>query len=184
MKEKLQKAVFFHCKNKDEPLISAEKTNESEENSKAPWINCEFVESSEILLEQADLKGLYYQIFEPQEHLLSIIDGEIFAVAVDIRENSPDFGRWIGEMLTDENNKQLWIPKGYAFGYLTLSSKARIKVKSTYLSNASYRRCIRFDDPDLKIKWPVVVYEFPVGIGPVLSEKDKMGSSFKNAEKF
>lgn len=121
------------------------------------------------------LRGLHYQVVRPQGKLVRVAQGEVFDVAVDIRKSSPTFGQWVGEILSAENKKQLWIPEGFAHGFLTLSEHAEFLYKTTEYYAPECERCIRWDDPDLAIKWPLVGE-------PQLSGNDHTALSFVKAE--
>lgn len=123
------------------------------------------------------LRGLHYQISSPQAKLVRCSHGEIFDVAVDLRKSSPTFGRWLGTILSAENQHQLWIPVGFAHGFLTLSASAEVLYKTTDYYNPQGERTILWDDPDLGIDWPVAGR-------PLISAKDAAGSSFSAAELF
>ena len=120
------------------------------------------------------LRGLHYQIDQPQGKLVRVVVGEIFDVAVDIRRGSPTCGRWIGHVLSAENKRQLWIPPGFAHGFLVLSECADFLYKTTDYWAPEHERCIRWDDPQLAIDWPLQG-------GPVLSGKDAAGLFFAEA---
>lgn len=143
-----------------------------------------FIQDNESISNQAILRGLHYQVVRPQGKLVRVSEGEVFDVAVDIRRKSPTFGQWVGENLSAENNKQLWIPEGFAHGFLVLSDSARFHYKVTDYWYPEYERCMRFDDPEINIRWPNVPYEFPIALSPILSAKDKEGLYLKNAELF
>lgn len=143
-----------------------------------------FVQDNESYSKQAVLRGLHYQVVRPQGKLVRVISGEVFDVAVDIRRDSPTFGKWVGEKLSAENKKQLWIPEGFAHAFLVLSESAAFQYKVTDYWYPEHERCIRFDDVDIGIDWPLVPCGFPIALGPMLSDKDKQGASFKNAELF
>ena len=118
------------------------------------------------------LRGLHYQLApKAQGKLVRVSVGEVFDVAVDIRENSPTFGRWAAETLSADNKRQLWIPPGLAHGFLVLSEVAEFLYKTTDYWDSSLERCIQWDDPDLAIAWPLVGEA-------VLSPKDRAGSPF------
>ncbi|HAT4085753.1 TPA: dTDP-4-dehydrorhamnose 3,5-epimerase, partial [Citrobacter freundii] len=119
------------------------------------------------------LRGLHYQEapFE-QGKLVRCVSGEVFDVAVDIRTESPTYGEWFGVVLSGENNKQLWIPPGFAHGFLTLSEHAEFLYKTTEYYSPDHERCIKWDDVDLKIEWPSMDY--------IISEKDQRGSTFSS----
>ena len=136
-----------------------------------------FVQDNHSLSARGVLRGLHYQIRQPQGKLVRVIAGEVFDVAVDIRRGSPTFGRWVGEVLSAANRRQLWIPPGLAHGFVVLSESAEFLYKTTDYWAAHYERCIRWDDPTLAIDWPLAV-------PPVLSGKDAQGVLFKDAELF
>jgi len=123
------------------------------------------------------LRGLHYQIKHPQGKLVRVTEGEVFDVVVDIRKNSVTFGQWEGVYLSAQNKKQLWIPEGFAHGFIVLSDHADFLYKTTHYYAPEYERCIAWDDPDIDIHWPE-------GIEPILSKKDSKGTSFKKAEFF
>jgi dTDP-4-dehydrorhamnose 3,5-epimerase len=136
-----------------------------------------FVQDNHSRSEKNVLRGLHYQIRQPQGKLVRVIAGEVFDVAVDIRRSSPTFGRWSGVRLSAENKRHLWVPPGYAHGFLVLSEVAEFLYKTTDYWAPEYERCIRWDDPQLAIAWPVQ------GL-PRLSEKDAKGAPFATAEVF
>lgn len=143
-----------------------------------------FVQDNESYSKQAVLRGLHYQVVRPQGKLVRVVSGEVFDVAVDIRSGSPTFGKWVGEKLSAENKKQLWIPEGFAHGFLVLSAFAVFQYKVTDYRFPQHERCIRYDDPDIAIDWPVIPYDFPIGLGHIVSEKDKLGLSLSEADLF
>jgi len=143
-----------------------------------------FVQENESYSKQGVLRGLHYQIIKPQGKLVRVVSGEVFDVALDIRRNSPTFGRWIGEFLSAQNKKQLWIPEGFAHGFLVLSESATFQYKVTDFRYPEYERSIRFDDSELSINWPSIPHQFPIMLAPLVSEKDRNGSFFKDAELF
>lgn len=120
------------------------------------------------------LRGLHYQISQPQGKLLRVVQGEVFDVAVDIRRDSKTFGQWVGEILSAENKKQLWIPPGFAHGFLTLSESAEFLYKTTDYYAPEHERCIAWNDPKIGIKWPLTAT-------PQLSGKDIQGKSWDEA---
>lgn len=122
------------------------------------------------------LRGLHYQVKHPQGKLVRVVQGEVFDVAVDIRKSSPTFGKWVGEVLSATNKRQLWIPEGFAHGFVVLSDAAEFLYKTTDYYAPQHERCIRWNDEDLKILWPDAV--------PVLSAKDAQGTAFNKAEVF
>lgn len=121
------------------------------------------------------LRGLHYQIREPQGKLVRVMAGEIFDVAVDLRKASPAFGRWTGQRLTAESKHSVWIPPGFAHGFLVLSDVADVSYKTTAYWAPQYERCIVWNDADLRIAWPVTNE-------PVVSARDRTGSTFRQAE--
>lgn len=123
------------------------------------------------------LRGLHYQITSPQGKLVRVVSGEIFDVAVDIRRNSPTFGAWVAEMLSAENKKQMWIPEGFAHGFLVTSESAEVIYKTTDYYDGKGERSIAWNDPTLGIQWPLKGE-------PVLSAKDKVAVPFESAELF
>lgn len=123
------------------------------------------------------LRGLHFQIQRPQGKLVRVVQGEVFDVAVDIRKSSPTFGQWVGEILSAENKRQLWVPEGFAHGFVVLSEVAEFLYKTTDYWVPELERCIRWDDSTLAIEWPA-------GIVPQLSEKDRRGLTLTEAEVF
>ena len=123
------------------------------------------------------LRGLHYQIQQPQGKLVRVIRGAVFDVAVDIRRSSPSFGRWVGVELSAENKRMMWIPEGFAHGFLVLSDFAEFLYKTTDYWAPQYERTIIWNDPDLAIDWPLQNQ-------PILSAKDAQGETFKEAEVF
>lgn len=123
------------------------------------------------------LRGLHYQIQQPQGKLVRVIAGEVFDVAVDIRASSPTFGKWVGVILSGENKRMLWVPQGFAHGFLVLSDDAEFLYKTTDFYAPQYERSIAWNDPALAIDWPLQGE-------PVLSAKDKTGVCLKDAELF
>lgn len=123
------------------------------------------------------LRGLHYQIRRPQGKLVRVVQGEVFDVAVDLRKSSPTFGLWVGEILSAENKRQLWVPAGFAHGFVVLSDTAQFLYKTTDYYAPAHERCILWNDTTLQIDWPK-------GIQPILSAKDAQGSTFIEAEIF
>jgi dTDP-4-dehydrorhamnose 3,5-epimerase len=137
-----------------------------------------FVQDNHSKSSKGVLRGLHYQL-QPhtQKKLVRVAQGEVFDVAVDIRKSSPTFGQWVGETLSAENKKQLWIPEGFAHGFLTLSDTAEFLYKTTDYYSPKSERSIRWDDPAVSVDW------FN-GISPLVSLKDKTAQAFVNAEVF
>ena len=124
------------------------------------------------------LRGLHYQIQQPQGKLVRVTAGEVFDVAVDIRRSSPTFGQWVGEILSADNKRQLWVPPGLAHGFVVLSESAEFLYKTTDYYAPEFERCIVWNDPTLVIKWPALNGE------PLLSGKDAKGQAFLQADIF
>ncbi len=123
------------------------------------------------------LRGLHYQIQQPQGKLVRVIAGAIFDVAVDLRKSSPTFGQWVSCLLSAENKRQFWVPAGFAHGFCVVSEVAEVLYKATDYYAQSHERCVLWNDPDLAIAWPIAVT-------PIVSAKDKAGQPFKTAEVF
>lgn len=138
-----------------------------------------FVQENHSRSTRGTLRGLHYQVKQPQGKLIRVISGEIFDVAVDIRKSSPFFGQWISIVLRAEDKKILWIPPGFAHGFYVLSVEAEFSYKSTDYYAPNHERTIQWNDPDLSIDWPI-----PDNGQPLLSEKDEAGSGFNDAEVF
>ncbi|HHI93666.1 MAG TPA: dTDP-4-dehydrorhamnose 3,5-epimerase [Gammaproteobacteria bacterium] len=145
--------------------------------SELTGVKTDFVQDNHSRSARNVLRGLHYQIKQPQGKLVRVTDGEVFDVAVDLRKKSPTFGRWVGECLSAQNKKQLWVPEGFAHGFLVLSEYAEFLYKTTDYYAPEYERCIRWDDQDIAIQWPEE-------IEPTLSGKDAIGVSFSTAEVF
>jgi len=135
-----------------------------------------FVQNNHSRSVQHVLRGLHYQIKQAQGKLVRVVVGEVFDVAVDIRRSSPTFGRWVGEKLSAENKKQLWVPPGFAHGFIVLSEHAEFLYNTTDYWAPEYERCIIWNDSTLNIQWPIT------GNAPVLSEKDARGATLNTAE--
>jgi dTDP-4-dehydrorhamnose 3,5-epimerase len=136
-----------------------------------------FVQDNHSRSAKGVLRGLHYQIQQPQGKLVRVVQGEVFDVAVDIRKTSPTFGQWVGQILSAENKHQMWVPEGFAHGFLVLSETAEFLYKTTDYYAPGFERCIIWSDTTLYIKWPIDAV-------PVLSTKDKQGLSFSSAEVF
>lgn len=137
-----------------------------------------FVQDNHSRSSQGVLRGLHYQIRQPQGKLVRVACGRVFDVAVDIRKSSPTFGQWVGVELSGDNHRLLWVPPGLAHGFVVLSESADFLYKTTDYYAPDFERCIAWDDPDLAIDWPL-----PAG-GPSLSAKDSQGVRLNDAEVF
>jgi dTDP-4-dehydrorhamnose 3,5-epimerase len=136
-----------------------------------------FVQDNHSRSGKGVLRGLHYQVRQPQGKLVRCVSGEVFDVAVDLRKRSPTFGKWDGAFLTAENKRQMWVPEGFAHGFLVLSDVAEFLYKTTDYYAPEHERCILWNDLDLGIGWPFAGE-------PVLSAKDAAGQSFREAELF
>lgn len=140
--------------------------------------HAEFVQDNHSRSARGVLRGLHYQIQQPQAKLVRVVRGAVFDVAVDIRRASPTFGRWVGVELTESNHKQLWIPEGFAHGFLVLSESAEFLYKTTDYYAPAHERCIRWNDESIGVLWP------ETDVVPTLSAKDAAGVDFDDAEVF
>jgi dTDP-4-dehydrorhamnose 3,5-epimerase len=134
-----------------------------------------FVQDNYSRSVKGTLRGLHYQIEQVQGKLVRVVTGRIFDVAVDLRRGSPTFARWVGTELSEENNRQLWIPPGFAHGFYVLSEQADVVYKCTAHYSAEHERTLRWDDPELAIEWPLR------GAAPLLSDKDAAGLPLRQA---
>ena len=141
-------------------------------------IGCDinFVQDNQSKSKRGTLRGLHYQVDHPQGKLVSVLAGEIFDVAVDLRRSSPTFGNWVGETLSSANKKQLWIPEGFAHGFYVMSDEAEVFYKCTEYYMPEHDRAILWNDPKLGIKWPLLSPH------PLISEKDSEANFFSNAD--
>lgn len=138
-----------------------------------------FVQDNHSHSSRGVLRGLHYQITQPQGKLVRVATGTVFDVAVDIRRRSPTFGQWAGAVLSEENHCMLWVPPGFAHGYVVLSDSADFLYRCTDFYSPRDERSIRWNDPELSIDWHI-----PEGSVPVLSDKDAAALSFRDAEYF
>lgn len=136
-----------------------------------------FVQDNHSRSSRLVLRGLHYQIHQQQGKLVRVAVGEVFDVAVDLRRSSPAFGRWTGAVLSAENQRMLWIPAGFAHGFLVTSESADFLYKTTDYYAPEYERCISWNDPDIGIRWPLTG-------APVLAAKDQAGKRLRDAEVF
>jgi dTDP-4-dehydrorhamnose 3,5-epimerase len=145
--------------------------------AQATGFNGAFVQDNHSKSVKGVLRGLHYQIKQPQGKLVRAVSGEIFDVAVDIRKSSPTFGQWVGERLSAENKKQMWVPAGFAHGFLVISETAEVLYKTTDYYAPEHERCIAWNDPAVGIAWPEIA-------APSLSAKDQQGAALATAETF
>ncbi|MBS0455339.1 MAG: dTDP-4-dehydrorhamnose 3,5-epimerase [Proteobacteria bacterium] len=138
----------------------------------------EFVQDNHSRSSKGVLRGLHYQIQNPQGKLVRVTGGSVFDVAVDIRRASPTFGRWVGVELSAANQRQLWLPEGFAHGFLVLSESADFLYKTSDYYAPTHERSIRWNDPDIAIEWPAL------DVSPTLSNKDKGAQLLSEAEVF
>lgn len=135
----------------------------------------DFVQDNHSRSGKGVLRGLHYQIRQPQGKLVRVVKGEVFDVAVDLRRSSATFGKWVGMVLSAENKKQLWVPEGFGHGFLVLSETAEFLYRTTDYYAPEHERCIVWNDADLGIRWPIAEL-------PILSPKDAAGLAFRDAE--
>lgn len=140
-------------------------------------VDADFVQDNHSRSASNVLRGLHYQIRQPQGKLVRVVAGEVFDVAVDLRRSSPNFGRWMGLHLSAENKRVLWVPPGFAHGFLALSDSTEVLYKTTDYYAPEHERCVLWSDPDIGIEWPLAG-------APVVSEKDRRGTELKLAETF
>lgn len=137
-----------------------------------------FVQDNHSSSKKGVLRGLHYQMEQTQGKLVRVCHGAVFDVAVDLRQTSPTFGRWVGVELSAENKKQLWVPPGFAHGFLVLSETAEFLYKTTDYWHAASEKCIAWDDLTLNIRWP------DVGMQPMLNPEDSAGLAWSDSPKF
>jgi len=142
-------------------------------------IRAEFVQDNHSGSRQGTLRGLHYQIRQPQAKLVRVIYGEVFDIAVDIRRSSPRFGKWVGVNLSAENKRQIWIPGGFAHGFYVLSEWAELVYKVSDLYAPEWERTLLWNDPELGILWPLIKKQMPI-----LSKRDANGKPLRQAELF
>ena len=145
----------------------------------AAGLDVSFVQDNHSRSTQGILRGLHYQVRRPQGKLLRVVVGEVFDVAVDLRRDSPTFGRWTGATLSAANRLQLWIPPGFAHGFYVTGVQAEVVYKCTDLYSPADERTLAWDDPDVGVAWPLVG-----GAPPTLSPKDAAGAAFRDAPTF
>lgn len=147
------------------------------ERFSAAGIHADFVQDNHSASTQGVLRGLHYQILQPQGKLVRVVTGEIFDVAVDLRRHSPTFGRWVGVTLSADKKNQLWVPPGFAHGFYVTSERAEILYKTTDYYAPQWERSLLWNDPALGVEWNLVN-----GEAPILSKKDGEGVLFADAE--
>jgi dTDP-4-dehydrorhamnose 3,5-epimerase len=143
----------------------------------ATGVALDFVQDNHSLSQKNVLRGLHYQIRQPQGKLVRVVAGCVYDVAVDMRRSSPTFGRWVGMELSADNKRQLWIPPGFAHGFLVLSDQAEFLYKTTEYWFPEHERSLLWNDPQVGIQWPL-------SGGPLLAKKDAEGTPLASAETF
>lgn len=145
----------------------------------AAGLPAKFVQDNHSRSTRNTLRGLHYQIQQPQGKLVRVVTGTVFDVAVDIRRSSPTFGRWVGATLSEDNHYMLWVPPGFAHGFVVLSDSADFLYACTDFYAPAHERAIQWNDPDLGVAWPL-----PAGSRPILSAKDAAAKRFRDADYF
>jgi dTDP-4-dehydrorhamnose 3,5-epimerase len=140
-------------------------------------VGVEFVQDNHSRSARGVLRGLHYQIEHAQGKLVRVVEGEVFDVAVDIRKSSPNFGKWVGVNLSEENHRQLWVPPGFAHGFVVLSESAQFLYKTTDYWYQAHERSIVWNDPEIGIEWPI-------DFEPLLAAKDAAGKRLAEADHF
>lgn len=140
-------------------------------------LQVDFVQDNHSRSAKKVLRGLHYQIQHPQGKLVRVVQGTVFDVAVDLRKSSPTFGKWVGETLSADNHKQLWVPPGFAHGFLVLSDSAEFLYKTTDYWYPEHERSLLWNDPTVRVEWPV-------DFQPQLATKDAAGNLLAHAEVF
>jgi dTDP-4-dehydrorhamnose 3,5-epimerase len=148
-----------------------------EERFAAAGIAAHFVQDNHSHSVCGTLRGLHYQIQQPQGKLIRVTRGEVFDVAVDVRRSSPRFGQWVGVHLSETNHHMLWVPSGFAHGYLALSDRVDFLYKCTDYYAPVHERAVRWNDPAVGVQWPL-----PDGVAPTLSSKDAVATLLNDAE--
>jgi dTDP-4-dehydrorhamnose 3,5-epimerase len=145
--------------------------------AKVTGLSVSFVQDNHSRSAKGVLRGLHYQIRQPQGKLVRVVKGEVFDVAVDLRRGSPTFGQWAGTHLSEENHRQFWVPAGFAHGFVVLSDSADFLYKTTDYYAPEHERCLLWNDPTVGVDWPL-------SIPPLLSAKDEKGISLAQCECF
>lgn len=143
----------------------------------ATGLAVDFVQDNHSRSSRGVLRGLHYQLQQPQGKLVRVVRGAVFDVAVDVRRSSPTFGKWVGTELSEDNHRQFWVPAGFAHGFIVLTDTADFLYKTTDYYAPEHERCIAWNDPVIGIRWPE-------GLEPKLSEKDRRGLALIDAEVF
>lgn len=138
----------------------------------------QFVQDNHSRSARGVLRGLHYQLQQPQGKLVRVVRGAVFDVAVDVRKSSPTFGQWVGTELSEDNHRQFWVPPGFAHGFVVLSETADFLYKTTDYYAPAHERCIAWNDPAIGIQWP------DIGMAPLLSAKDQAGLALGVADTF
>ena len=139
--------------------------------------NVQFVQDNHSRSTKGVLRGLHYQIQQPQAKLVRVIQGTIYDVAVDLRKSSATFGQWVGTELSDDNHRQIWVPAGFSHGFVVLSESADVLYKASDYYAPKHERCLAWNDTNIGIRWPI-------SNEPILSEKDRQGKLLVNTECF
>jgi dTDP-4-dehydrorhamnose 3,5-epimerase len=147
------------------------------EKFKKAGLSTPFLQQNQSGSTKGILRGMHYQIHNAQGKLVRVLNGEIFDVAVDLRKNSATFGKWVGEFLSGDNKKMLWVPPGFAHGFLVLSDLAEVFYNATDIYAPQHERTLLWNDPDINIQWPLDKIK-----NPILSDKDTNGKFFKDVE--
>jgi dTDP-4-dehydrorhamnose 3,5-epimerase len=145
--------------------------------AQATGLQVDFVQDNHSKSARGVLRGLHYQIQHPQGKLVRVVEGSVFDVAVDIRASSPTFGKWVGEILSEANHKQLWVPPGFAHGFVVLSESAQFLYKTTDYWYPEHERSLAWNDPEVAIAWPI-------DFEPQLATKDAAGKFLREADRF
>ena len=143
--------------------------------AKATGLNVSFVQDNHSQSKRGVLRGLHYQINHPQGKLVRVTRGEVFDVTVNLQRNHPEFGKWVGVYLSEQNQRQIWIPSGFAHGFLVLSDVADFIYKTTDYYSQQEERCLFWNDPEIGINWPI-------DGAPILTEKDSLGALLNDAD--
>ncbi|QSI79042.1 dTDP-4-dehydrorhamnose 3,5-epimerase [Niveibacterium microcysteis] len=144
----------------------------------ATGLDVQFVQDNHSRSTRGVLRGLHYQLQQPQGKLVRVPRGRVFDVAVDMRRSSPNFGKWVGVELSEDNHRQLWIPPGFAHGFVVLSDSADFLYKTTDYYAPAHERCLKWNDPTVGVQWPLD------GLEPSLSGKDQQGSALADCDSF